>query len=59
VEDWLFSWRLDAGNLERMEQRVRPYLYEDVAKALFLQVERHPRLEDALVEGDKAVHIGS
>ena len=42
-----------------MQQRVRPHLDEDVAKAFFLQVERHPRLEDALVEGDEAAHVGS
>src|SRR5215217_7683123 len=59
VEQRLFARGLDTGHLERMKQRIRSHLDEDVAKALFLQVERHPRLEDALVEGDQAVHVGS
>src|SRR5215203_4683454 len=59
VEHRLFPRGLDSGDLERMQQRIRTHLDEDVAKALFLQVERHPRLEEALVEGDQAVHIGS
>ena len=50
--------RLDARHLEGVQHRARANLDEGVAEALFFQVDRHPRFEDALVEGDQPVHVG-
>ena len=50
--------RLDAGHLEGVQHRVRSHLDEGVPQVLLLQVDRHPRPEDAFVEGDQPVHVG-
>ena len=57
LEHRLGARRLDARNLKGMKDSMRPNLDERVAQALLLEIDRHARIEDALVEADQPVHV--
>lgn len=59
-KDRLPRGRVDPIDLEGMEHGVRTNLDEGVTAAwwiLLCPIEGHPRVEDALVEGDQPVHV--
>src|SRR5215212_5931755 len=57
-EHRLGARRLEAGNLKGMQDRVRSHLDKGVAEIFFFQIHRGSCPEDALVEGDEAIHVG-
>ena len=57
LEHRLGARRLNARNLKGMKDSVRPNFDEGVAQALLLEIDRHARVEDPLVEADQPVHV--
>jgi hypothetical protein len=53
------AWHPHARHLEWVQNRVRPDLDERMAEAGLLAFERYPRVEDAFVERDQPIHVGS
>ncbi len=58
LEHQLLAWRLDTGDLEWVQDGVGSELNEGVAETFFLQINRHPCLEDTLVKGGQPIQIG-
>jgi hypothetical protein len=59
LEHWLGTRRLDPWNLERVQDGVRTYFDEGVAKIFFLEVNCHLCFKNTFVKADQPVHIGS
>ena len=58
LEHRLLAWRLNPRDLKWMKDSVRPHFDEGVAQTLLLEIDRHARSEDPLVETDQSVHVG-